>query len=194
MAVIKEEIRDHIIEAARGIFSRFGFKKTTMDEIAMAMHKGKSSIYYYFISKEEIFAAVVEKEANILRNDLHNALKDISDPKEKLKAYITTRMYGFKRLSNFYEAIKSDYLSHLDFINKIRVKYDENEIKNISDILQEGLNAEIFKIDDINLASIAIFTAIKGLEIPLFWSVDDHDLDKRIDSLLSILFYGMAKR
>ena len=43
------------------------FRKTTMDEIAQAARKGKSSIYYYFTSKEDIFRAIVEKETKMLR-------------------------------------------------------------------------------------------------------------------------------
>jgi len=64
----KEEYRKRIITTAGEIFSRYGFKKTTMDEIANGLKMGKSSIYYYFASKEEIFEAVVLNEANILRN------------------------------------------------------------------------------------------------------------------------------
>ena len=47
--------RELIITVASDIFTRFGFRKTTMDEIASALHKGKSSIYHYFESKEELF-------------------------------------------------------------------------------------------------------------------------------------------
>ena len=71
--VNKEEYRKKIIKTAGQIFSRYGFKKTTMEEIAKALKIGKSSIYYYYQSKEEIFEAVVLNEANILRNELTTA-------------------------------------------------------------------------------------------------------------------------
>ena len=47
MVVVKSEVRAEIIHVARKIFTRYGFKKTTMEEIAAASRKGKSSIYYY---------------------------------------------------------------------------------------------------------------------------------------------------
>ncbi|HNX67284.1 MAG TPA: helix-turn-helix domain-containing protein, partial [Bacteroidales bacterium] len=59
----KDDAKAKIVEIAREIFTRFGFKKTTMEEIAVASRKGKSSIYYYFTSKEDVFKAVVEREA-----------------------------------------------------------------------------------------------------------------------------------
>ena len=40
----KEEFRRKVIISAGKIFSRYGFKKTTMDEIAKALKTGKSSV------------------------------------------------------------------------------------------------------------------------------------------------------
>ena len=71
--VNKDEYRKKIVITASQIFGRFGFRKTTMEEIARALKIGKSSIYYYFNSKEEIFEAVVKYEANLLRSELTRA-------------------------------------------------------------------------------------------------------------------------
>ena len=60
-------MRENIVSAATEVFSRYGFKKTSMEDIARALRMGKSSIYYYFKGKEEIFQAVVDREANLLR-------------------------------------------------------------------------------------------------------------------------------
>ena len=60
MVVVKSQVRSQIVDVARKIFTRYGFRKTTMEEIALASSMGKSSIYYYFPSKEDIFRAVVE--------------------------------------------------------------------------------------------------------------------------------------
>ncbi len=47
-------VKGIIITAARGIFAQYGFRKTTMDEIARAAHLAKSSIYHYFRSWESV--------------------------------------------------------------------------------------------------------------------------------------------
>ena len=54
--------KEIIIAAATTLFSRFGLDKTTMEDIAKAAKKGKSSLYYYFKSKEQVFAEVIRKE------------------------------------------------------------------------------------------------------------------------------------
>jgi len=176
MVVVKTEIRDQIVSTAAQIFSRFGFKKTTMDDIAKGMRKGKSSIYYYFTSKEEIFEAVVEKEANLLRS------------------YVLTRMKGFQKLSNIHEALKSDYLNHLDFIHQMREKYDNEEISVVEEILQSGVKKDVFRVENCHIAAIAIITAMKGLEIPLLWSKETTNLEFQLDSVLNVLLYGIVKK
>jgi len=190
----KDEVKEAIVNVARHIFSRFGFKKTTMDEIAIASRKGKSSIYYYFASKEEIFQAVVEKEAEILKQELVKAIHETDSPAQKLKMHVLIRMRTLEKLANFYSAIKDDYLGHLDFIEKIRKKYDQEEILMMESILVEGVENGIFEIDDTSLAAIAIVTALKGLEIPLFWGVEEKDLESRLDHLIHVLFNGVMKR
>lgn len=190
----KDEVKETIVNVARHIFSRFGFKKTTMDEIAMATRKGKSSIYYYFTSKEEIFQAVVEKEALILRKELVHGIHNAGSPQQKLKAHVLIRMRSMEKLANYYSAIKDDYLSHLGFIENIRKKYDQEEIQMMENILNEGVKDNIFEIEDTSLAAIAIVTALKGLEIPLFLNVEEKDVERRLDHLIQILFNGVLKR
>ena len=190
----KDEVKDAIVNVARHIFSRFGFRKTTMDEIAIASRKGKSSIYYYFASKEEIFKAVVEKEASIMKDELIKAHGEAESPAQKLKMHVLVRMRTMEKLANFYSAIKDDYLSHLDFIDKVRKKYDQEEIQMMEQILIEGVEKGTFEIEDNALAATAIVTVLKGMEIPLFWGVEEQDVERRLEHLIHILFHGVMKR
>jgi AcrR family transcriptional regulator len=191
--VDKDEVKETIVNEAGHIFSKFGFRKTTMDEIASANRKGKSSIYYYFASKEKIFQAVVEKEASMLNQELLKANTNAESPAQKLKMHVLVRMHAVEKLANYYSAIKDEYLSHLEFIDKIRKKSDQEEIQMMENILKEGVRNGIFEIDDTSLAAIAIVTALKGMEVPLFWGVEEKDIDHRLDNLIDILFHGVMK-
>jgi AcrR family transcriptional regulator len=194
MLAQNEEARAKIVDIARSIFTHFGFKKTTMEEIALASRKGKSSIYYYFNSKEDIFKAVVEKEADELRAELLKKIEPIDDPIERLKVYITVRMRKLSKLTNFYTALKSEYLSHLEFIESIRKTYDLDEIRIVSGIIQDGIERGLFAVDDPQLSAIAIVTAMKGLEVPLFISKEHGNFEVRLNNLINFLFYGIVKR
>jgi len=193
--VQKENIRNSIVIAASEVFSKYGYKKTTMDDIAKALGKGKSSIYYYFSNKEEIFEAVLEQEVTLLKSNLQKAVNQKKHHKGKLKAYIITRMEGIESMLNFYAAVKNEYLAQFEFMERIRYKYDQEEIANIQEILEEGVEKGDFSIEDPFLASIAIVTSMKGFEIPLYIKgMKGQDLERRVDKLLNMLFNGIMKK
>ncbi|OQX72125.1 MAG: hypothetical protein B6D61_15110 [Bacteroidetes bacterium 4484_249] len=188
------DIKNRIIKVAQNIFKRFGFKKATMDEIATAAGKGKSTLYHYFRSKDEVFAAVVEKEGNTMFRELNKIITANIDSKLKIKKYIIKRMELINELSNLYSAIKSDYLNHFDFIQKYRVKYDEYEILLLEQILQDGINKREFNIneEETKMYAYGLATALKGLEIPFFLENRYSEISNRLDSMLNILIYGLA--
>ena len=188
------DIKNRIIKVAQDIFKRFGFKKSTMDEIAAAAGKGKSTLYHYFRSKDEVFAAVIEKEGNTMFRELNKIITANIDSKLKIKKYIIKRMELINELSNLYSAIKSDYLNHFNFIQKYRVKYDEYEILLLEQILQDGINKKEFNIneDETKMYAYGLATALKGLEIPFFLENRYSEISNRLDSMLNILIYGLA--
>ncbi|MFO7756133.1 MAG: TetR/AcrR family transcriptional regulator [Bacteroidales bacterium] len=192
--VDKDKYRESIVSASSEIFRRFGYKKTTMDEIARALNKGKSSIYYYFKSKEEIFEAVIDHEAQVLKDELSAVVKRSDDPEKILSAYVKVRMSSFEKLSNYYNAIFNRDLDHFDFIDRQREKYDRMEIAFIRYILWKGVRSGHFNLQNTGLASLAVQTALKGLELPLFWQKRNYVLEDRLDAIIDILFYGIVRK
>jgi len=59
----KELVREQLIDVAARIFDEKGFEKCSMADIAKAVGLGRSALYHYFKSKDEILAAIVEAEA-----------------------------------------------------------------------------------------------------------------------------------
>ncbi|HUX56836.1 MAG TPA: TetR/AcrR family transcriptional regulator [Bacteroidales bacterium] len=192
--VNKEEYRKKIVIAAGQIFSRYGFKKTTMNEIAKAMKMGKSSVYYYFKSKEDIFEAVVLLEANTLRNELTTAIKSVESPIDKMKNYVFVRMKSFEKLSNYYNAIFDKNLDHFEFIETIREKYDREELAILRLILYHGAREKVFNAVNSEYTALAIQTTLKGLEVPLFWKKKEVNIESRLNAILDVLFYGIVRK
>jgi AcrR family transcriptional regulator len=190
----KEEFRRKVIITAGAIFSRYGFRKTTMDEIAKALKMGKSSIYYYFESKEEIFEAVVLHEANILRNELTKAIKSVESPVEKMRNYVFVRMKTFEKLSNYYNAIFDKNLDHFDFVENIRSRYDLEELAILRLILYHGARKKVFSVTNSEYTALAIQTSLKGLEVPLFWQKKEVNIEDRLNAILDVLFHGILKK
>lgn len=53
--------RDAIADAAVDVFIRYGFKKTSMDDLARAANISRQGLYLHFKTKEELFVAAVER-------------------------------------------------------------------------------------------------------------------------------------
>jgi AcrR family transcriptional regulator len=190
----KEEFRKKVIVSAGKIFSRYGFRKTTMDEVAKALKMGKSSIYYYFDSKEEIFEAVVLWEANVLRNELTTAIKSVESPIDKMRNYVFVRMKSFEKLANYYNAIFDKNLDHFDFIENIRTRYDREELAILRLIVWDGKRKKVFNIDNSEYTALAIQTTLKGLEVPLFWKKKEIHIEQKLNAILDVLFYGIVNK
>jgi AcrR family transcriptional regulator len=190
----KEEFRKKVIVSAGQIFSHYGFKKTTMDEIAKTLKMGKSSIYYYFDSKEDIFEAVLLNEANILRNELTTAIKSVESPIDKMRNYVFVRMKSFEKLSNYYNAIFDKDLDHYNFIETVRERYDREELAILRLIIYHGAKRKVFNVVNSEYTAMVIQTTLKGLEVPLFWKKKEENIEKRLNAILDVLFNGIVKR
>ena len=54
--------QEHVLSVALEVFGRYGFRKTSMDEVARAADISRQGLYLYFASKEELFRAAVRQE------------------------------------------------------------------------------------------------------------------------------------
>lgn len=84
MRVKSEARRQAIIEVAKEAFIRQGFENTSMSEIANRVGGSKATLYNYFSSKEEIFAAVMESSATEKIAIAFNILEDSNDIRSTL--------------------------------------------------------------------------------------------------------------
>jgi AcrR family transcriptional regulator len=165
-----ENTRDKILSVANNLFSKFGFHKTSMDEIAKIARKAKGSLYYHFASKEDLFREVVSKEITNLKNQLTTVVVNNKlSASEKINSYFIIRMEVLHNASNYHETIKADFFEHFDFIDDLRNELDAWEKENIKKIILQGIETKEFVIEgDIDILLDVYIMVLKGLEIPFF--------------------------
>lgn len=93
-----------ILDIAKDLFARDGVKSTTMNNIAKKTRLGKSVLYQYFSSKDDLIAGVIDREIEHLKRSLKIDLDDEDDPIIKL-----ARMWS--NAIDFYK--RDDFLMHL---------------------------------------------------------------------------------
>lgn len=88
---IQEINRRIILEAALDVFSTYGFRGSTIDQIAEKSGMSKPNLLYYFKRKQDIYVSVLEETLEEWLQPLHE-LKPEGDPVEELRRYITRKI------------------------------------------------------------------------------------------------------
>jgi AcrR family transcriptional regulator len=185
--------RELILSAAKKLFSRFGLEKTTMEDIARAAGKGKSSLYYYFKSKEEVYAEVIRKEIAGLKTIIRKAIDEEDDPYNKFTRFVDTRLNYLNEKADQYTTIRDEYLKHYQFIQYLTADYSDWEMSTIKEIIEYGRDRNLFLVTDSETISRAIFFALKGLEYPWTTNLTRIELEKSVYILVDILLKGISK-
>jgi len=88
---IQKRNRAAILSAGLDVFSQYGFRGTTLDQIAEAAGLSKPNLLYYFPSKEAIHTALLER---LLENwlDPLKALDAAGDPVQEIMAYAQRKL------------------------------------------------------------------------------------------------------
>jgi AcrR family transcriptional regulator len=188
-------VRD-IIDTARSLFKKTGFKKTTMGDIARGLGKAKSSLYYYYPSKEDIFEAVVYTEMDELLDQIRLSIRKASTSKEKLIIYCRCRLEKLNQLCNLSDALKTEIAELHCVIAQLKSKFDTTHVELVREILAEGVHSGEFKKineDNIELIAYLMVSSFRGLAVPLMVGQNRSPcLDEQIDSIVNIMVEGIS--
>ncbi len=186
--------KNKIIKFAQQNFKKYGFKKTSLNDIAISCRKSKSSIYHYFTSKDEIFEAVCEMELNNFEKAVIKKVFSLKSPKKQLKKYFKERIEIIKDCENLFNVINNEYFDDYSFARSIRKRYLENEINTLKRILSSGVEEKVFAIPDIERVANSLSITLRGLEISLFKGNKNYDIDEEIDNIFRMILNGLSGR
>jgi AcrR family transcriptional regulator len=145
MTKTKEEVlREKILTGAARLFQKFGLEKTTIEDIAREAGKGKSTLYYYFRSKEDIFDAIIKEENEQFFAVLQQAVSDAPTAIRKLDIFWRSRLENLKYRANLYNVIVQEGIEALrtgrgGATARHRVQHDNKETSILKSIFQFGI-------------------------------------------------------
>lgn len=191
-----EKTLQEILEAARTLFTKNGLKKTTMDDVAMSVGKRKSSLYYYFTGKTELFEAVVIYELKKILKDIRFAINAENTSSGKLKAFLLTRLELKIKVHNLGQVVSEDIFDNFKEICRLKAEFELTQVEIIREIVRGGIQAGEFREmtnDEIGFFCSWTAAAFGGLELPLSTSsellVNKHSIDKIVEFIL----FGIGK-
>lgn len=177
---------------------QYGLKKTTMEDIAIAAGKGKSTLYYYFKDKEEIFDRVINLEIDEFFQTVKTSVNKQADAVSMLKAYIVTKVKILRDKTNLYSmAIKNDLQGRVNKgFTHLRNRYDNEEKLLISSILTKGVESKSFTNEiktEIDTLSELLVSCIRGIEMDIIAHNKNRVLADKADLLVEILIKGIGR-
>lgn len=190
-----EIVIGEILSGAKKLFGKHGLKKTTMEEIATAAGKGKSTLYYYFPSKNEIFEAVVEDEMKNVVKRIREAVNASLTAKEKLKAFLQAQITSIIGFHSFREVLFDDLVASMRMLIVIKSRYEQIQIDMIREILLGGTQSGEFKemsTDRMNKMSFVMVTAFRGLHFPLSVELSELQTNEYFDEMIDMLIAGIG--
>jgi AcrR family transcriptional regulator len=83
----RDERRETILDVARDCFLVYGYAATSMSAIAARLGGSKGTLYNYFKSKDELFAAMMQRQCGELQETLFDVSHVSGDPRARLHHY-----------------------------------------------------------------------------------------------------------
>lgn len=135
------EVRDQIVVAATEHFSRYGYEKTTVSDLAKSIGFSKAYIYKFFESKQAIGEMICANCLHEIEDEVNAAIQEAEYPAEKLRVLFKVIVEGSLRLFSqdrkLYEIAVSAASEKWD----ATVAYENRILKVLQNIIQEGRQA-----------------------------------------------------
>ena len=198
----KDEIlRGKILSGADKLFRQYGLNKTTMEDIAKEAGKGKSTLYYYFRSKEDIFDVIVQAEKTKFFNELQEAVSKAPTAMKKLHVFTSLRFEKIKLMTNLYNVMFQEAMDAISSgqpsnIACYRAQYDQKQADIIKSILQFGIvtgEIRVLSESDIEMMAFVHISALNGIEMDLIIYNRIDEMISRIDLFHDLFFNGLKK-
>jgi TetR/AcrR family transcriptional repressor of mexJK operon len=191
-----------ILNAARRRFAYYGFSKVTMDEIAADVGMGKTSLYYYFPTKESLFQEVVKQEKSQFFDDINSMVAEKITPCEMLRKYAAKRIEHFRNLANLRALGLQQHGEMKSWSLGLYEDFQNQEVKALMQILQIGKKSGDFMVSNLQQSAEVIMQMLYG---PRSWvlhkvqlNLDDEETFRLIEQatkeIVEIILNGIKKR
>ena len=194
MSILKT--RQKLVDIARQLFAKKGIGGTTMNDIAVASGKGRRTLYTYFKSKEDVYYAVIESELERLSDKLDEVAAKKTSPQDKIIELIYTHLSMIKETVVRNGNLRAEFFRNIWMVEKVRKKFDEDEIELFRKVYADGKAEGEFDIDNIDLVADITHYCIKGLEVPYIYGRLGHGMTEEMSRpLVAKVVYGaLGKR
>lgn len=146
--------REQIIDGARRVFMRLGFDAASMNDVTREAGVSKGTIYVYFQNKEDLFAALIDREKAQFTESLRDILAGATDIRSGLTQFAKAFIYQVTG-TQMIPAMRS-VLGVIDRMPTLCRRFfaaPTNARTVLQDFLQRHVDGGALKIADVDLAA-----------------------------------------
>ena len=175
-------IHEEILQAALRLYRKFGPTKVTMDNLAKATDRSRTSLYYYFKDRDAIFQAVMERIAEDVAAEIRLAVTSAASLDAKIYAFCLAKIKtsdGWKHVFHTMDQLmgaddKSKHSNLMDALHK-KLIYLERGI--LVEALSSGNNEtdRAKTANELDLMGFIISSSVRGIRRELNDYNDPHN-------------------
>jgi AcrR family transcriptional regulator len=181
-------VKEKILNAAEKRMIEFGYRKVTMDEIALDLHMSKNTIYKVFVGKEEIAKGLVKRLQRQLNTGLDNIEKTKNDP---LRIFSDSVLLLRKQLGPWFEHFFREIPTELPSLWEEFLNFRNEKILCIRSLVDKGSRNGIFRRVNSSIATEAYLGAVKAVTNPRFLEQENLTFEQALDTVLDIWSNGI---
>jgi len=187
-------VKEHIINSSVAVFKKLGFDKVTMDDIAKAAKKGRSTLYYYFKNKHEVFEQVAEMEYLSIIEPAKAKIEKSNTIEENLRLYNEIKLKSLINKTQEYTFLLEDIKQNFNLAHSLFMKLRHIENRIFQETLTWAIEKkEIAPINQENMQFLAMtmVTAYSSLEKEMLLYGSIENMSVRLEWLVNILIKGL---
>ncbi len=192
--ITEQDKKSIILQSARELFFRFGFNKTSMDDIAVQSSLAKPTLYYYYTNKEAIFNEIVIDEAKRFMDSVEKKIPHDIPADEQLILFFRKTYSGLKEYAAKMIDVPDCLYNHSPHGRPIVEKINQLFFEKLQPLLKAGMEEGIFTFDDeqATLSSLVLMTDFLNLD----WihRTPRKKANQVVEGMITIILNGLRRR
>jgi AcrR family transcriptional regulator len=155
---------DRILDATERLLARFGYDKTTVDDIAQEAGVSKRTIYLHFAGKEAVALASIDRVVGRVTDRLRQIAAGGAPPADRVREMLVARIVGrFDSVRSYHQSLDDMFRSLRPAYLARRQKYFDAEAEVLAGVLDEGRRSREFAVADPLASAHDLLVATNGL-------------------------------
>ncbi len=197
--VVKEFREREIVEAARRVFTREGFKKASMEKIAEEAGLAKGTVYLYFPNKDQLISHTVEEGAGRFFGESQERSAAGRTPAEKLRLLVEAMFEHAEEERDFQRALFVELNEWLfdterrSIVDRLIARHDQF-MNYIAGIIAEGVSAGEFRAPDPRRAAGYLYHLLGGLFRERLMGISDEPVSQTAGDLYRFFMQALTSK